>query len=238
VSISVSRLCSHDLANFSPSQDFHLHTAPLPSLSPAEPYALLHPSLLEFQGPALLAHNNHPPFRAQDFESLSHVGDSGKRNDPSKTGKFGLGFNSVYNWTDSPSVLSGENLLLLDPHHGWSAELGTPGGPVYDFVADAETDEMRNQLKPFAEVLTDHDFRRPLDGTVVRIPLRTEAQAQRSRICQRSAKAEDIREVLESFAVGLGEGYGVFLRGIKGMGLWEGGKKVGECEIGGEGVKR
>ncbi|KAI9768402.1 MAG: hypothetical protein M1839_004119 [Geoglossum umbratile] len=211
--------------------DFHLHAAPSLSPSLGEPHALLHPSLLEFQGPALLAHNNHPPFRPQDFESLSHVGDSGKRNDPTKTGKFGLGFNSVYNWTDGPSVLSGENLLLLDPHHGWSAELGTPGGPIYDFVADGETDEMRNQLKPFAEVLVNHDFRRPLDGTVVRIPLRTEAQAQRSRICQRSTGIEEIRKVIEGFAISLGEGYGVFLRRIKEVGIWEGGERIGGCEI-------
>ena len=87
--------------------------------------------------------------------------------------------------------------------------------------------------------MVDHDFQRPLDGTVVRIPLRAEAQAQRSRICQRSTRVGEIREVLEGFAVGLGEGYGVFLRGIKGVGLWEGGERIGECGIvDGEEVER
>ncbi|KAH0562155.1 hypothetical protein GP486_003148 [Trichoglossum hirsutum] len=219
--------------------DFHLHTSPPPSSSSLDSCPLLHPSLLEFQGPALLAYNNHPPFRPEDFESLSHVGDSGKQRDPTKTGKFGLGFNSVYNWTDAPTVLSGESLLLLDPHHGWSAELGAPGGPVYDFVADGESDEMRNQLKPFAEVLTEHDFRRPLDGTMIRLPLRTEKQAQISQICQKSVAAEEIRDVLKTCAGWLGEGYGVFLRGVKEIGLWEGGERIGGCEIvGGEEVER
>ena len=55
---------------------------------------LIHPDLREYHGPALLARNNSV-FTAEDFESLSSVGDSAKRLDLETTGKFGQGFNSV-----------------------------------------------------------------------------------------------------------------------------------------------
>lgn len=32
------------------------------------------------------------------------------------TGRFGLGFNSVYHFTDLPSFVSGEHLVMFDPH--------------------------------------------------------------------------------------------------------------------------
>lgn len=34
----------------------------------------------------------------------------------SATGRFGLGFNSVYHFTDVPSFVSGEHLVMFDPH--------------------------------------------------------------------------------------------------------------------------
>ncbi len=54
----------------------------------------LHDALIEYQGPALLVRNNRV-FTEDDFISLCSVGDSRKRYDASKTGKFGQGFNSV-----------------------------------------------------------------------------------------------------------------------------------------------
>lgn len=32
------------------------------------------------------------------------------------TGRFGLGFNAVYHFTDLPSIVSGEHLVMFDPH--------------------------------------------------------------------------------------------------------------------------
>lgn len=54
----------------------------------------LHDALVGFGGPALLARNNSI-FTDKDFQSLSSVGDSAKRDDPISIGKFGQGFNSV-----------------------------------------------------------------------------------------------------------------------------------------------
>ena len=50
--------------------------------------------LQQYHGPALLVRNNSV-FNDEDFESLSSIGDSRKRQDATVTGKFGQGFNSV-----------------------------------------------------------------------------------------------------------------------------------------------
>jgi sacsin len=56
---------------------------------------LLVDGLSEYQGPALLAYND-ALFTERDFESLTSLGDSKKIQDKAATGKFGLGFSSVW----------------------------------------------------------------------------------------------------------------------------------------------
>jgi sacsin len=176
----------------------------------------------------LIAYNSHPPFDANDFDSLQHLGDSLKRDDATKTGKFGLGFNSVYHWTDVPQILSDNNLLLLDPHHSWSAEIGhPPGGPCWDVVKDREDEAMQNQLRVFQEVL-HVDLKSGLDGTAVRIPLRTEEQAKKSKICQKSVSVDEMKKVLTDFAAGFAGGYGVFLKKVEGITVNVDGECVGQ----------
>ena len=76
---------------------------------------LLSPDMAEFQGPALYAYDD-VEFKDVDYASIQRVGDGLKRGDPTKTGQFGLGFNSCYHLTDMPSFCSGSNLVLFDPH--------------------------------------------------------------------------------------------------------------------------
>jgi len=49
---------------------------------------LLDPMLQRFQGPALLVFNN-ATFSEHDFQSISRIGDSVKRKQTGKTGRFG-----------------------------------------------------------------------------------------------------------------------------------------------------
>lgn len=56
--------------------------------------ALLSPALAEMQGPALYQFDD-AVFDPDDYESIQRVGDGIKMGDPTKTGQFGLGFNSV-----------------------------------------------------------------------------------------------------------------------------------------------
>ena len=50
--------------------------------------------LADLQGPALMAYND-ATFSEADYVSISSLGDSVKRAEASKTGRFGIGFNSV-----------------------------------------------------------------------------------------------------------------------------------------------
>ena len=61
-----------------------------------EPHAI--PLLPRFDGPALLTYNN-APFSDADWEGIQNLQQSGKAKNPFKVGKFGIGFNSVYNIT-------------------------------------------------------------------------------------------------------------------------------------------
>ncbi|KAF8534251.1 hypothetical protein BDD12DRAFT_943100 [Trichophaea hybrida] len=180
---------------------------------------LLHDRLAEYQGPSLLAYNDRP-FSETDFLSLSRIGDSEKAHDESSTGKFGRGFNSVYNWTDGPTILSGNSLLLLDPHHYWSLDVHQPGGPLYDFVADYADSAMANQLSPFKRHVLN--FSQSFDGTVIRLPLRTAEQASKSEIIQRRDRkpttADDIKEAFMSYATEMSESL-LFLKHISSITL-------------------
>lgn len=184
---------------------------------------LLDPQLQKYQGPALLAYNN-AEFTEKDFDSLSRLGDSLKINDGLTTGKFGRGFNSVrtylrvdhhlllilqvYNWTDSPSIVSRHCFLILDPHEEWSR-----GGDVYDFVKNSANVGIQNHMAAFQTVMENPKL--PLDGTIIRIPLRTVEQAKKSKISDRHTSVGEVREVLMKFAIEFRDSGLLFLRNIE-----------------------
>ena len=58
-------------------------------------------------------------------------------------------------------------------------------------------------------------FDRPLDGTIIRIPLRTKIQAAESEISKRDTTVSDLMEVLQSFASEFGENGLLFMRNIE-----------------------
>jgi sacsin len=74
------------------------------------------PALSGFQGPSLMVYNN-AVFTEEDFRSIQRIGDSLKKTteNKGKIGRFGIGFNAVYHWTDLPSFISARYLVLLDP---------------------------------------------------------------------------------------------------------------------------
>ena len=96
---------------------------------------LAYDGLAQFQGPSLLVFNDST-FKESDFESISRIGDSVKRTQVGKTGRFGVGFNSVYHLTDMPSFVSGD-AVFFDPHCEFlpNVTAANPGKRV-DFVAN------------------------------------------------------------------------------------------------------
>jgi sacsin len=113
----------------------------------------------------------------------------------------------VYNWTDSPAIVSLERLLILDPHEEWS-----PGGPLYDFVEDAEDPAIQNHMAAFQSVMENPA--QQFEGTIIRIPLRTQEQAMNSDISDRETTVLEVREVLNKFATEFGNSGLLFMRNI------------------------
>lgn len=71
---------------------------------------------------------------------------------------------------------------------------------------------MINQLSAYSSFLLEFD--RPLDGTIVRIPLRTVAQAGKSAIRDQRTTISDVRSSMEGFATEVHQGGLLFLKNV------------------------
>ena len=164
---------------------------------------LLSPEMAEFQGAALYAYDD-VEFKEVDYASIQRVGDGLKRGDPTKTGQFGLGFNSCYHLTDMPTFCSGSNLVLFDPHRlylpiddrgerqtGMVVDMADKGAK-YGKVGEHFADVYRDQTHAFAgmfgctgrgEWAKDEVSGAPGGkGTLFRLPLRSTKIAKASKI--------------------------------------------------------
>ncbi|XP_022079489.1 sacsin-like isoform X1 [Acanthaster planci] len=139
-------------------------------------------TLRDFQGPALYAYND-ATFRKEDWKNIQHPEQSGKLEDLTKVGRFGLGFISVYHLTDMPSVVSGNQIGFLDPlekHFTHDPHTNTRykgrRGKKWRMSADLLA-KFPDQFLPYLIDLfhfSKRDFRDgKLDGTIFRFPLRT-----------------------------------------------------------------
>ena len=88
---------------------------------------------------------------------------------------------------------------------------------------------MRNQLSAYSRFLLD--FNRPLDGTIVRIPLRTVAQAEKSSICDQRTTISDVRSSMEGFATEVHQGGLLFLKSVTKVSLSVNDEHVAITEI-------
>ena len=61
------------------------------------------------------------------------------------------------------------------------------------------------------------DFSKPLDGTIIRIPLRTKAQAAQSKIVQKEVTVQDIIKALTVLGREVREGGLLFLKHVRTM---------------------
>ena len=150
---------------------------------------LLDEGMKECQGPAIWAYNN-AVFTDQDFENITKLSGATKDLQTNKIGRFGLGFNAVYNITDVPSFVSRQNIVIFDPH---TTHLGKniknkskPGIKIDMKKHRRKLKRLGNQFKPYNDVF-GCDLRpdASLDSyksTLFRLPLRTKNQAIRSEI--------------------------------------------------------
>ncbi|KAJ3864304.1 hypothetical protein EV359DRAFT_81555 [Lentinula novae-zelandiae] len=143
------------------------------------------------QGPALLAVNDSV-FTKSDWEAVRTIHGSNKSADETKTGKYGLGIRACYHVTDNIHILSGNQLVIFDPHEEFQTH---PGGLALSLN---KADPYQDQISAFSGAIPDipHSF---LKATVVRLPLRTTVEAQRSKIKPSIVSTSDIQVLYQSF---------------------------------------
>ncbi|XP_038057003.1 sacsin-like [Patiria miniata] len=162
-------------------------------------------TLAEFQGPALYAYND-ASFTKEDWKNIQHPEQSGKRKDPTKVGRFGLGFISVFHLTDMPCILSGDQIGYLDPlEENFTFDPNTNTRYVGERgkswkLSPALLSEFPDQFSPFLTELfscSEGNFQKgSFKGTIFRFPLRK----RKSELSGSLFHDEDrVMELFESF---------------------------------------
>ncbi len=155
------------------------------------------------QGPALVVQND-ATFSEDDWERIQSTGRSGKLLDASKTGRFGLGFNSVYNVTDWPCVLTRNRIGIFDPHGETVAgsSRDTPGSAWE--LTEGLWQQCGDLLAPFEEFGLP-DRASEIGHTIFRLPLRTENVADKSEICNQAFTRENFDSLVRKLVDEAGE---------------------------------
>ncbi|XP_006457065.1 hypothetical protein AGABI2DRAFT_181424 [Agaricus bisporus var. bisporus H97] len=150
---------------------------------------LFDPKLAERQGPALLAYNN-ALIQDSDWTALQNIHKSSKVTDTSKIGKYGIGFRSCYHVTDTPHILSGRHLAILDPEHNFTLT----GGVRLNIVENSI--EYNDHLASFSSVFSQTQWGKPFAGTAFRLPLRIAS----SDLSNKVIEPDEISGLLRDFA--------------------------------------
>ncbi|XP_047671184.1 sacsin-like [Tachysurus fulvidraco] len=178
-----------------------------------------------YQGPALYAFND-ADFTEKDWEGIQRAGRSIKYDDPTKVGRFGIGFNSVYHVTDLPWVLSSKHLAVFDPQQ----LMFDDEREGYRWSLNDEEDKKRlleftDQFKPFQDIvnlvcenacawqkiINEGYFK----GTLFRFPLRHEA----SEISDNLYDSKKANQLFDSFIPNADISV-LFLRSVSSISLW------------------
>ncbi|KAL2296793.1 hypothetical protein Nmel_014842 [Mimus melanotis] len=89
------------------------------------------------QSPALCIYSDCP-FLQQDIESIQHLEVCGKQDQQDVTGKYGLGFNTVYCFTDCPAFLTKDSTLCVFDSHFYCMSTAATEQPSSMFAVDTE----------------------------------------------------------------------------------------------------
>ena len=174
---------------------------------------LIDEGMRECQGAALWVYND-AQFRNEDFENLTKLNGATKEKDTDKIGRFGLGFNAVYNLTDVPMLVSRNYFVIFDPSTFYLGKqirnVNKPGIKIDTNKNVKDLRKFRNQFKPFngifgCDLRLDKDDN-SFQGTLFRFPLRTKEQAIRSEIKQVPYDFKQMKELL-----------GLFIRGARSL---------------------
>uniref|UniRef100_A0A8C1JVL6 HEPN domain-containing protein n=1 Tax=Cyprinus carpio TaxID=7962 RepID=A0A8C1JVL6_CYPCA len=141
------------------------------------------------QGPALCVYNNRT-FSDADLQGIQQLGEGGKHGSLGRTGKYGLGFNSVYHLTDCPSILTGDKWLCISDPNLKYVEGVTKQSPGCMFSME---DEFKKSFEDVYHTFLPEMFALN-SGTMFRLPLRTEKMAEKSEISRRTVTDRDMKD--------------------------------------------
>ncbi|KAM3874971.1 sacsin [Diretmus argenteus] len=170
---------------------------------------LLDPGMIICHGPSLWSFNNSV-FSDTDFLNITRLGGSMKRCEADKVGKFGLGFNSVYHITDIPIIMSREFMIMFDPNINHISkhirDRSNPGIKINWTKQQKRLRKFPNQFKPFINIF---NCQLPLaqespykyNGTLFRLPFRTEQEASASEISSIYYNTTDIYSLVDEFSI-------------------------------------
>ena len=157
----------------------------------------------KLQGPSLVVFNN-APFTTQDIDGIQCLGESSKSDDVLKIGQYGVGFNCVYKFTDTPcfvTQLDGRGsgvLCLLDPDYQIVKRTGfgsTPGAYL-----DLSPDFIKRRNGTFDSfMLEKYDILNA--KTLFRLPLRK----IKSDIAAYCPTSEDMNKIFTKFCDSLNQ---------------------------------
>ncbi|CAN9497847.1 unnamed protein product [Ophioblennius macclurei] len=161
------------------------------------------------QGPALCVFNNRV-FTKEDLHGIQQLGEGGKQNSAGKTGKYGVGFNSVFHLTDCPSILTGdEKLCISDPNQKYIEQHSDKPQSGIGYRFD---DDLKNMYIDVYNSFLPDNF--PLkDGTMFRLPLRMGINANSSKISTQAVTDKDMEELCSALSEDP-EGLILFLKNI------------------------
>ncbi|XP_042586601.1 sacsin-like [Cyprinus carpio] len=142
------------------------------------------------QGPALCVYNNRT-FSDADLQGIQQLGEGGKHGTLGRTGKYGLGFSSVYHLTDCPSILTGDKWLCISDPNLKYVEGATKQSPGCKYSME---DEFKKSFEDVYKTFLPEMFDL-ISETMFRLPLRTEKMAEKSDISRHTVTDRDMEEL-------------------------------------------
>ena len=151
---------------------------------------------------ALVAWNDGPGFSDEDFKSIQNIGNSEKKSQAGKTGRFGVGFRAVYHITDLPSLVSANRVVFFDPQRRFLGK-GPDGrrkGADIDFVNKPKgVQKYADQYEPYK--MFGCDMVERFAGTLLRLPLRSksEADSEHQELKKEACSADMVLALFDEF---------------------------------------
>ena len=144
--------------------------------------SVLDEAIEDIHGPAIYFFND-AVFTERDFESILKLSSGNKLNSASKIGRFGVGFNAVYNFTDCPSLVSDCNVQIFDPLKKYIGPYKQSGGVRFRFTEDrCALNTYHDQFNVYNDLFDCNIFQHAAyKHTLFRLPLRRTPSSLSSR---------------------------------------------------------